>query len=105
MEAKIKALCNKITQEGQERLTRKNLGCQTNLDNAVVHYKIGKKYIKIDVGNSGRYMIDQAGQIFGIKGYGVIHKGHFYGTLNTINLYNWGDYTARKLNLEAANVT
>ena len=44
-------------------------------------------------------MIDADGQIFGIKAYGVIHKGHFYGTLDTIDLYDWSNYTAVKKNL------
>jgi hypothetical protein len=59
----------------------------------------GKKYTKIDVSScgqwSGKYMIDNAtGDIFGIKGYGVIHKGHKYGNLNSVNNYYWGDYVA-----------
>lgn len=56
----------------------------------------GKKYMKVDVssgaGWSGRYMIDAEGNIFGIKSYGVIHKGHRYGTLETTNQYFWGEY-------------
>lgn len=57
----------------------------------------GKKYTKVDVGNSGKYMVDNAtGEIFGIKGYGVIHKGHRYGTLDTIHEYFWGEYKAFK---------
>lgn len=59
--------------------------------------KLGKKYTKIDVGTSGKYMVDQDGNIFGIKAYGVIHFGHQYGTLDTINEWNWGGYTARKI--------
>ncbi len=52
----------------------------------------GKKYIKVDVGHGGKFMIDLDGNIYGIKAYGVIHKGHHYGTLDTINNYYWGDY-------------
>jgi hypothetical protein len=40
------------------------------------------KYIKIDAGTSGKYMVEVAtGNIYGIKAYGVIHKGHFYGNI------------------------
>ena len=57
----------------------------------------GQKYVKVDVGSSGKYMIElSTGIIYGIKGYGVIHKGHSYGTLDTINDYYWGEYTAFK---------
>jgi len=60
----------------------------------------GQKYVKVDVVNdggkgqrSGRYMVDVlTGEIFGIKAYGVIHRGHEYGTLDTINDYYWGNY-------------
>jgi hypothetical protein len=58
---------------------------------------IGKKYDKVDVGPrsnwSGKFMIDKAGNIFGIKGYGQINKRKFYGTLETINEWFWGEYT------------
>ena len=55
------------------------------------------KYTKVDVGTSGKYMIVNAtGEIFGIKGYGVIHKGHPYGTLDTIHEWNWAGYVAVK---------
>ena len=62
-----------------------------------VTIKPGKKYVKVDVGTSGKYMVDLDGNIYGIKAYGVIHKGHQYGTLDTIDAYYWGDYTARKI--------
>ena len=61
--------------------------------------KVGRKYANVDIGadghRSGRYMVDLAtGEIFGVKGYGVIHRGHGYGTLATIHRWNWGGYTA-----------
>lgn len=55
---------------------------------------IGKTYARVDVGDSGRYMVDADGNIFGIKAYGVIHRGHQYGTLDTINEWYWGTYKA-----------
>jgi len=55
----------------------------------------GRKYTKVDVGRSGRYMVENStGKIFGIKGYGVIHRGHQYGTLETITDWYWGPYRA-----------
>jgi hypothetical protein len=69
-------------------------------DYAQVNIKIGKKYACVDVGanshRSGRYMVDlETGEIFGIKGYGVIHRGHRFGTLETINEWSWGGYVGR----------
>lgn len=58
----------------------------------------GRKYTKVDVGRSGKFMIVNAtGEIFGIKAYGVIHKGHFYGTLETVDDYYWGNYGVQKI--------
>lgn len=60
-----------------------------------VKIKPGSKYVKVDVGESGKYMVEvSSGNIFGIKGYGVIHRGHYYGNLDTINQYYWGGYIA-----------
>ena len=61
--------------------------------------KIGRKYANIDVGGgfgrSGKYMVDLGtGEIFGIKGYGVIHRRHRFGTLDTIAAWRWGGYRA-----------
>lgn len=97
MDLRIQHLCDRITLDTQERLKRDGLACQCNLDNAICRYKDGKKYIKIDIGTSGRYMVDQEGNIYGIKAYGVIHRGHYFGTLDTIDQYFWGDYTARRM--------
>jgi len=70
-----------------------------------IHYKSGietrikegKKYDKVDVGSSGKFMIEKdTGDIYGIKGYGVIHRGHRYGSLDTIEDYFWGEYHPQK---------
>ena len=55
----------------------------------------GKKYTKVNVGDSAKYMVEDAtGIIYGVKGYGVVHKGHAYGTLDTVHEWNWGGYHA-----------
>lgn len=60
----------------------------------------GKKYVKVDIlypNQSGRYMVDmKTGVIYGVKAYGVPNKNHVYGTLDTVDLYYWGGYTAVK---------
>jgi len=66
-----------------------------NTEPETVSVVFGRKYTKVDVGNSGKYMVvNSTGEIFGIKGYGVIHRGHPYGTLDTIQDWDWGGYTA-----------
>lgn len=65
------------------------------------HVKIseGRKYINVDVGGSGVFMVTKEdGEIFGIKGYGVIHKGHQYGTLDTVGAWYWGLYRGVRFN-------
>lgn len=69
-----------------------------SLEPPKVTIKYGKKYINVDVGASGKYMVEVAtGDIYGIKAYGVIHRGHYFGNLDTINDYFWGEYYAYKI--------
>ena len=65
----------------------------------IVFVKPGLKYIKIDVGGSGKYMVEAStGNIFGIKAYGVINRGYKFGNLYTINDWDWSGYRAFKKN-------
>lgn len=63
----------------------------------------GPKYTKVDLGTegggfAGKFMIENAtGEIYGIKGYGRVHKGHRYGTLDTVGQWDWSDYYPRQL--------
>ena len=65
----------------------------------------GKVYDKVDVVTGGqqmgRYMVEVRTEIiYGIKGYGKVHKGHRYGTLDTIEEFDWSPYYAvRKENV------
>lgn len=67
-----------------------------------VHVHHARKYVRVDVGTSGKYMIERdTEKIFGIKAYGVIHRGHQYGTLDTIQDWQWGGYFARPVSQPA----
>lgn len=73
--------------------TYPNINATYREQEARVTTRPGKKYTKVDVGRSGKYMVVIAtGEIFGIKAYGVIHKGKRYGNLDTIHNYYWGEY-------------
>jgi hypothetical protein len=62
-----------------------------------VTIKEGRKFWNIDVGSSGKYMVDKDdGTIYGIKAYGVVHRGHSYGTLQTTAEWKWGGYVAER---------
>jgi hypothetical protein len=93
----IQQFAELVERQQIERLHKDNLACEANIINSKVTIIEGRKYTKFDVGTSGKFMIDQEGNIFGIKAYGVIHKGHHYGTLNTINDYYWGNYKPQKV--------
>jgi hypothetical protein len=94
---KLQRLADKIAQEQAERKKRefpRSFGV-SGPDKVMI--KVGRKYANIDVGESGRYMVElSTGDIYGIKGYGVIHRGHYYGNLDTIDDWYWGEYTAFK---------
>jgi hypothetical protein len=72
----------------------------------IVSIKRGKKYTKVDVGSSGKFMIENATEtIYGIKAYGVVHKGKCYGTLSTTYEFYWGGWSPIKiLKKEGENV-
>lgn len=98
IENKIQKFATLLETQQIERLKAQKLDCQDNLDNSKVKVKPGKKFTKVDVGTSGKYMIEnETGNIFGIKAYGQVHRGHFYGTVETTDVYDWSDYYPRKL--------
>ena len=95
--ATVEAFAALVLKERKERIAATL--SQWQADEEHVEIVPGKKYVKVNVGfranMSGKYMIDIAtGEIFGIKGYGQVHKGHRYGTLETVDQWNWGGYSA-----------
>jgi hypothetical protein len=72
-------------------LIRSDLACSYNISDGEVKIIPGKKYTKVDIGHSGRYMID-GDSIYGIKAYGVINRVRYYGKLDDIENYFWGNY-------------
>lgn len=100
IEEKLQRFCEVLTKENKERLIIEGFSPANTeyfIRHAIAHYHIGNKYARVDVGDSGRYMVElDTERIYGIKGYGVIHRGHSYGTLDTIDDYYWGRYRAVK---------
>lgn len=97
LETKIAAFVALVTKHRREYFAK---NAPIFKDNACAAAKEGSKYIKVDVvegdnqsHRSGKYMVEvSSGRIFGIKGYGVIHRGKCYGTLDTINDFWWGGH-------------
>lgn len=94
---KLEALKELMQKQSEERIIKDHGSIRGNEQSFIVSVKEGKKYTKIDRGGSGVYMVDEKGDIYGIKAYGVIHRGHYFGNLDTISLYNWGGYRAVKV--------
>lgn len=98
LEIKIMGFAVLLQEQQRERFEREYPGLmlQERADQATktaVH--IGKRYARVDVGTSGKYMVEMdSGNIYGIKAYGVIHRGHPYGNLDTIHEWDWSGYTA-----------
>jgi hypothetical protein len=95
---KLETFARLLEAEQIRALKDRGVACEANVLNAETSIKPGSKYVKVDVGTSGKFMVEiVSGNIFGIKGYGTPHKGHFYGTLDTIAEYDWSQYyPARK---------
>jgi hypothetical protein len=93
--AKLERFAATLEAAQVEQLHRDNLACQANLNNAKVHIHPGNRYTHVDVGSSAKYVVVNAtGEIFGCKGARVIHRGHRFGTLDSINSWNWSGYRA-----------
>ena len=86
----------------QQRTVIASRFSQWQADAERVTVKPGPKYTKIDRGPehnmSGFLMVENAtGIIYGIKGYGQVHKGHSYGTLDTAGQWFWGEYSPQEV--------
>lgn len=81
----------------QQKARLAALYTQEQADWETVRVVPGPKCTKVDIGPAhnmgGKFMIENAtGVIYGIKGYGKVHKGHMYGTLETVDQWYWGEY-------------
>ena len=92
----VEAFAHRLEHEWRAWIARQHPGLDMSQGYRVT-VKPGPKYTKVDVGDSGKYMVVNAtGNIYGIKGYGVIHRGHAYGTLATVKEWDWGGYVAQR---------
>jgi len=93
---KLEALRAVVEKEQKDEARLK--GYLAFLDNIKARLTPGRKYTKLDVTLTngqwtGKYMVENTtGNIYGIKGYGQVHKGHWYGNVDEIADYHWGRY-------------
>lgn len=90
----VQEFAEHIEKQSKIQLMKHGLDCEANWKNAETHIHTGRKWTRVDVGSSGRYMIDPQGNIYGIKAYGVPHLGHSYGTLDNPKRLSdqWGSF-------------
>lgn len=96
-DSNIQKFAELLEKQQIEQSRKSGWNCPANIANCKVKIVKGNKYTKVNVGNSGKYMVDKEGNIYGIKAYGVIHRGQYYGTLSTIDQYYWGHYRAYRV--------
>jgi len=85
----------RIEKETIERLHADGLSCQANIDNARVTVKPGRKYAKIVVGSGVRYFVRKSdGVIFASVSRNAPNCNRSFGTLWTVDDFNWGAYEA-----------
>jgi hypothetical protein len=92
----VDELAARVLAQTQERL-RRMYPSSPQWEWERVEVIAGPKYTRIDRGpehnKSGMLMIEnETGTVFGIKGYGRVHRGHCYGTLDTAGEWYWGNY-------------
>lgn len=97
-EEKVQALADRLREEYSAELNRRYGNPETGYvpgDRIKPEVIYGKKYARIDIEHGhGHLMVDMTdGRVYGIKGYGQVHKGRYYGTLDTIDDYVWGEYS------------
>jgi len=61
-------------------------------------YKFDKVFVNTGDQRMGRYMVEsRTGAIYGIKSWTQVNKRRQYGTLDTVDQYDWSDFYARPL--------
>ena len=83
MEQKLKQFAEIVGERRKQQIIRLCGSLRGNEQGWIPSIKPGRKYTKVDIGTSGKYMVENETQkIYGIKAYGVIHRGHYFGTLD-----------------------
>lgn len=88
----------------QAQTTEQYARLYPELEPEVVTVHFAAKYARVDVGRSGRYMVElSTGNIFGIKGYGTIHRGHRYGNVLDTTGWDFSEYVGYRRGVGKVN--
>jgi hypothetical protein len=94
--AKVQKFLDKITAETIARLHEQDLDCWANIVQAKATVnRDGRKYIAIAVGTGMRYFVEKStGIIYPSASWKTPNLKRSFGTLDTIEDFNWGGYEA-----------
>jgi len=92
----FKVIFEKHHQERQKRLYPELLPDVVRTETG---YKFDKVFVIQGADNpSGRYMVEnRTGKIYGIKSWTQVNKRRQYGTLETVDQFDWSEFYARPL--------
>jgi hypothetical protein len=85
-EDRIKEILQNWHEAGRAEFERDYPSLDYDSDQYAKHCHIGTKYIRLDAGTSGAFMLDSVtGLIYGIKAYGVLDKKKIAGNVSDPN--------------------
>jgi len=86
-------------EQHQERQMRLYPNTQPDTIGVITGYKFDKIYTITDSDQRlGRYMVEsRTGSIYAIKSWTQVNKRRQYGTLDTVDQYDWSEFYARPL--------
>jgi len=103
-EKKLEHFRSLFERQNNERLARLYPDLQPDKVGVEQGYKFDKVFIVHITGaqgqtqRMGRYMVEsRTGNIYGIKSWTQVNKRRQYGTLDTVDQYDWSDFYARPL--------
>jgi len=74
-------------------LTKENVGVKGDTWQVETGRKFDKVYVQTDVQKLGRYMVDRnSWVIYGIKSWAQVNERRTYGTLDTVDQYDWSHF-------------
>lgn len=59
-------------------------GYSRSANGGLVTVRKRRKFIAVDIGGSGQFLVGPNDYVWGIKGYGKVHKGKLYGTVDQL---------------------
>lgn len=92
----LEAFCARITTDQIHRLQDHGLVCDANMKSAVATVmKPGRVWTRIQIGSSVRYFVHNvSGQIFASASWRKPNTNRFFGMIDTIDQFDWGNYEA-----------